>query len=263
VLYTRFQNGSGSNSYTFNFKVGGDVVHTGTHAKSTNADTTSDEFTVSTPSALSFASGGQAVAGVDYFYLVKTAEVATISAAGYATFSSPYSLDLTTANTPAGLTAYYIDKDDLSKNNAPFTTINQTVAAGQGILLKGAANTYNIKVAASGTALPDNALVATNGSAIPEGNYVFAYVNSTYANPGFYYVNAETAPVAAGKAYLNGTLVPAGVKSFIFDNTVTGIESTAVAEAEEDGVLYNTSGQQVTKDYKGIVIKNGKKYLNK
>ena len=199
------------------------------------------------------------------YVLVKAATVpVTISAAGYATFSSEYALDLTTANTLAGLTAYYINSSELSTNNAPFTTIDQTVAAGEGILLKGDAGTYNINVVASGTTLPNNALVATDGSAITAGNYVFAYET---ANPsttaGFYYVSADTDPVAAGKAYLNGTLVPAGVKSFIFDNTVTGIESAAVSEAEEDGVLYNTSGQQVTKDYKGIVIVNGKKFFNK
>ena len=190
---------------------------------------------------------------------------ATISAAGYATFSSPYPLDLTTANTPAGLTAYYINSTELSKNNAPFTTIDQTVAAGQGILLKGAANTYNIKVAASGTTLPDNALVATDGSAILEGNYVFAYVTaSPSTTAGFYYVSADTDPVAAGKAYLNGSLVPSSVKSFIFgDDTATGVEAPVAAEAEEDGVYYNLNGQQVTKDYKGIIIVNGKKFFNK
>ncbi len=188
----------------------------------------------------------------------------TVSAAGYATFSSSYALDLTTANTPDGLTAYYIEGGKLTKDNAPFTTIDQTVAAGQGILLKGDAGTYNIKVAASGDALEDNALVATNGSAIAEGNYVFAYETANpSATAGFYYVSADTAPVAAGKAYLNGSLIPPSVKAFIFDGTTTGIETAPAAEAEEDGVYYNTAGQVVTKDYKGIVIKNGKKYFNK
>lgn len=187
-----------------------------------------------------------------------------ITAAGYATFSSSYALDLTTANTPDGLTAYYIEGGKLTKDNAPFTTIDQTVAAGQGILLKGDAGTYNIKVAASGDALEDNALVATNGSAITVGNYVFAYETADpSATAGFYYVSADTDPVAAGKAYLNGSLIPPSVKAFIFDGTTTGIETAPAAEAEEDGVYYNTAGQVVTKDYKGIVIKNGKKYLNK
>ncbi len=201
---------------------------------------------------------------IDYMLVELKSVPVTISGAGYATFSSSYALDLTTANTPDGLTAYYIEDDKLTKDNAPFTTIDQTVEAGQGILLKGNAGTYNIKVAASGDALEDNALVATNGSAIAEGNYVFAYETANpSATAGFYYVNADTDPVAAGKAYLNGTLVPINVKAFIFDGTTTGIETAPAAEAEEDGVYYNTAGQVVTKDYKGIVIKNGKKYFNK
>ena len=197
--------------------------------------------------------------------LIQQAQVATISEAGYATFSSSNNaFDLTTANTPAGLTAYYIEGDKLTKDNAPFTTIDQTVAAGQGILLKGDAGTYNIKVAASGDALEDNALVATNGSAITAGNYVFAYeTDNPSTTAGFYYVSVNTAPVATGKAYLDGSLVPTNVKAFIFDGTTTGIETAPAAEAEEDGVYYNTAGQVVTKDYKGIVIKNGKKYFNK
>jgi hypothetical protein len=35
------------------------------------------------------------------------------------------------------------------------------------------------------------------------------------------------------------------------------------AEAETNSVLYNLSGQQVNANYKGIVIKNGKKYINR
>ena len=195
----------------------------------------------------------------------QTSVPVTVTEAGYATFSSPYPLDLTTANTPDGLTAYYIAEGNLSKNNASFTAINQTVAAGEGILLKGAANIYNIKVAASGTDLSDNALVATDGNAIPANNYVFAYeTENPSTTAGFYYVNEATAAVPAGKAYLNGSKVPSSVKSFIFgDDTATGVDAPVAAEAEEDGVYYNLNGQQVTKDYKGIVIVNGKKFYNK
>ena len=197
--------------------------------------------------------------------LLEEAQKATISEAGYATLSSSNALDLTEANTPTGLTAYYVEKGNLTATSAPFTTINQTVAAGQGILLKGDAGTYNVSVAASGTELDDNALVATDGSEVAEGNYVFAYET---ANPsttaGFYYLNANTT-VAAGKAYLNPTT--SGVKAFFipFDGTATGINMVSGSEfqADEDGVIYNLNGQVVTKDYKGIVIKNGKKYFNK
>ena len=43
----------------------------------------------------------------------------------------------------------------------------------------------------------------------------------------------------------------------------TEIESVDAASAQNDGVIYNVSGQQVDENYKGIVIINGKKYLQK
>ncbi len=41
-----------------------------------------------------------------------------------------------------------------------------------------------------------------------------------------------------------------------------GIENVAVSDVE-DGPIYNLHGVQVDENYKGVVIKNGKKYLNK
>lgn len=43
----------------------------------------------------------------------------------------------------------------------------------------------------------------------------------------------------------------------------TEIESVDATPAQNDGVIYNVSGQQVDENYKGIVIINGKKYLQK
>ena len=48
------------------------------------------------------------------------------------------------------------------------------------------------------------------------------------------------------------------------DAAATGIESAVVEKSEpSDARMYNIAGQMVTESYKGIVIKNGKKYLNK
>lgn len=42
----------------------------------------------------------------------------------------------------------------------------------------------------------------------------------------------------------------------------TGVEGIAI-DADDDTPLYNIYGQRVTRDYRGIVIKNGKKFYNK
>jgi hypothetical protein len=46
------------------------------------------------------------------------------------------------------------------------------------------------------------------------------------------------------------------------DNAVS-IENIEVSDSEDAGVSYNLAGQAVNETYKGIVIKNGKKYLVK
>ena len=44
-------------------------------------------------------------------------------------------------------------------------------------------------------------------------------------------------------------------------STSTGISSVNSAAAKKNGKTYNMAGQQVSGSYKGIVIKNGKKYM--
>lgn len=48
------------------------------------------------------------------------------------------------------------------------------------------------------------------------------------------------------------------------DEDTTGIGKTVVTKAvEEDGATYNVAGQKVGKSYKGLVIKNGKKFIQR
>lgn len=45
--------------------------------------------------------------------------------------------------------------------------------------------------------------------------------------------------------------------------TPTGISNLEASASAKSSILYNLAGQQVSNSYKGIVVKNGKKYLNK
>ena len=49
----------------------------------------------------------------------------------------------------------------------------------------------------------------------------------------------------------------------VFDDEITEINEVKTQKKVEDGVMYNLSGQRVDASYKGIVVKNGKKYYNK
>jgi len=193
---------------------------------------------------------------------------ATIGTTGYTTFASPYALDLSGMTASTGtVTAFVASAQD--GTNVTLNVAPDDVQAGEGLVLKGTAGaTITIPVIASSANDPDNLLVgcptATEITAEMVATTTKYYV---IANNGgkaqFQYLNAAIT-IPAGKAYLPVTT--GGVKALnivVPDGTATGVDAPAVAEAEEDGVLYNTSGQQVTKDYKGIVIVNGKKFYNK
>ena len=64
----------------------------------------------------------------------------------------------------------------------------------------------------------------------------------------------------AGKVSIYGL---GGVNLYCIDYSIgSGIKST-IGETKEDSTLYNLAGQQVDKNYKGVVVKNGKKMIQK
>ncbi len=71
---------------------------------------------------------------------------------------------------------------------------------------------------------------------------------------------------AGGVYYVVATGTKAGFFGFVFeteggDSGVSGV--TVSEQADKDAPVYNLSGQRVSKDTKGILIQNGKKYVNK
>lgn len=76
----------------------------------------------------------------------------------------------------------------------------------------------------------------------------------------FPYVTVEVAAGTVEVTYPGGAL-----NFYAFELlTSTGIQQTiAPAKVIENNVIYNLAGQKVNENYKGIVIKNGKKYIQK
>lgn len=72
--------------------------------------------------------------------------------------------------------------------------------------------------------------------------------------------SGQDIPAKKGYIVLNGA--SAAKYSICFDEEATGIQTIEAASAA-NGAIYNLAGQRVDKSYKGIVIVNGKKYLNK
>lgn len=71
----------------------------------------------------------------------------------------------------------------------------------------------------------------------------------------------EITGVAEGDKTTGADIALHGIK-FVAGTTSTGISSIEVA-AKNDDKTYNMAGQQVSGSFKGIVIKNGKKFINK
>lgn len=90
---------------------------------------------------------------------------------------------------------------------------------------------------------------------VPVNSYVLQTQDDVQA---FYLVDAAFT-ATANRAYLT---VPSSAKAFFFDEA-TAIASVEAAEAEDNAPAYNVAGQRVQNGYKGIVIKKGKKFLQK
>ena len=153
------------------------------------------------------------------------------------------------------------------------TKTTAKIAAGTGIMVKGTPNAaFTIGVTSDAATLEDdNQLVGLpNGGTVAAGeyNFVFAWETGDVSTAGFYYVDSAAPTLPAGKAYLNSEGVNGAKLSIVIDDTPSqeetdGIKSVQGSGFTVNGEAYNLSGQRVGKDYKGIVIVNGKKLLRK
>lgn len=190
----------------------------------------------------------------------------TIGETGYATlYYSDRALTV-----PAGVKGYTCSLSDGSfKMNEAFAE-GQTIPAGTGVLLNGNPGTYTFNVSSeTGTPVADNWLKGSDEKATTEGGeryYMLSLdANSTAGSVGFYWgaPNGGAFTNGAHKAYLCVKPGVAGAKTcYRFDGQTTAIDGTrADKPTTADGAVYNLAGQRVDRSYKGVVIKNGKKYI--
>ena len=182
-----------------------------------------------------------------------------VGSTGWASYISDQNLDFGNAE-PEGLKAYAAT---YGAENITLTDVTE-VPANKGIVLQGTANTtYTVPVLASTDAEVTTDLKgsATTDYAVNQNDYKYYVLANVGGEEGFYEYTG-TAAIPAGKAFFE---VAAGGAKFlpiiISEDETDGIKS--VTTAVENGVRYNLAGQKVGADYKGIVIVNGKKYMNK
>ena len=114
---------------------------------------------------------------------------------------------------------------------------------------------------------PHNALRGSDFKTTTSGGEVYYVFGKGSNGVGFYWkeANGKAFTTEAHKAYLVYTpSKTTNAKSFLGFDVALEIQGPTVREKTTfDGPIYNLAGQKVDKDYKGIIIVNGKKYLNR
>lgn len=212
-------------------------------------------LTVETPS---YKSSGQIWISKLVYYkddaISKPEEKVTVTSAGWATYVTGNAVSF-----PEGVTAYTVTYDGTGDRITlhPVTSVPAKTA----VVLKAEAGTYTLTQVESADAPASNNLTySETDKTIAEGDniYVLAQSNGVI---GFWPVTVGTT-VATFKGYLDLGTKTSSKSHFALDGTATGINSLNADKANND-ILYNIAGQRVGKNYKGVVIVNGKKVLVK
>ena len=223
--------------------------------KASSQDYTSPEFTLSEAADITFTSEGSKKSGVDYFFIQQTGTLCNVSSAQYATFSSPYALDLD--NLTEGYTAYVATS--FNGETVTITPATGVVPANTGLIIKGAEGICNIPLSANaGTAPETNYLVAVtadNTEVSGDGEYVLGVDNNEVK---FLQCNVNSATLNAGKSYLSIPANYAKALRFAFSDAtvisnVTAKNVNAVTKhlvngqivIEKAGKAYTTAGTQM------------------
>lgn len=193
-------------------------------------------------------------------------ESLTIPSSSFATYAAYYPVDYA----KLGLKAYAVKLND-AKDGVAFTEIPGVVPAGVPVLLKGDANKeYVLNKADGGSSvstdlkMSDGTATSTDASASTDA--VTLYALSTVDGVTAFYPVKKGSPIPAKRCYLEvkSTSPKAAFYSLgtNFGET-TGISSVENKVEKADAPVYNLAGQLVGKGYKGLVIKNGKKFVIK
>ena len=187
-------------------------------------------------------------------------ETVTISPSGYSTYAAYYPVDYS----KLGLKAYAVKLNN-AKDGVEFTKISGVVPAGVPVLLKGTADKEYALNKADGWSPVSTDLKASDGTSAST-DAATLYALSTVDGVTAFYPVKEASAIPAKRCYLEvkGTSAKAAFFSLgtNFGET-TGISSVENKVEKADAPVYNLAGQLVGKDYKGLVIKNGKKFVIK
>lgn len=221
----------------------------------------------------------------------------TLPEQGVITFS-----DVHAWTVPAGLKAYIAGGQKTQKDGTITLSLTEveTIPACTGVILEGKGNeSYELTSTDCGTAMKEDgskSLVDLNYALRPViSDYSLKKTELTFAGDAtdkksFHnyilgvkdgkavFAPTEAGTLAAGKAYYrirrdqdklakaikeNSAVAKAIFFNFGGNGETTGIDGIENEAEKNDGIMFNLAGQKVQKSYKGMVIMNGKKFINK
>lgn len=192
----------------------------------------------------------------------------TISAAGWATYCSPYALDF--SSPIENLTkAYYVTGVKANSTVLTLLEINGPVPAGTGVLLQGEGECQIPILSGSGASTEGNLLVGVLEATQLEANTIYVLLKENnkvgfFRNNNAFTVGAQTAYLPA-EAIENLMAVPTEARSYQFldDSEINGVQEVRSRNNDGRNSIYNLQGQRVSTLRRGVYIINGKKYVKK
>lgn len=217
---------------------------------------------------LSFSKGNGYICNYQNLKFNEVIETATIKSGFQRTsFASSYPIDFSRTK---GVKAYIVTST--GDNNTVVEEVT-SVPANTGVILESQGGAVSedtsFKLYTAATASLEDGKTnllqaAVSDYTVQSGETVYGYGKKNQKEGFYLYAPGRT--VSAGKAYLKLTTSSAKpFFSFGAGSTTTGIEHTAFSHnnGDREEAVYNFAGQRVGNGYKGIVIKNGKKYIEK
>lgn len=183
----------------------------------------------------------------------------------YATFYAPFAVKLGDGVTARTMT---LAEDKTSATLKKQELTNNILPANSPVIIISTNSTFTVTpVVSTATAITGN--LALTGVSLAtawtdhSNDLVLGINNGTL---GFYKWDGST--LKNNRAYLSHTTLEnvsaSSAKGITIDfGTVDGINNATVNAAKANGKVYNLQGQQVSNTYKGIVIKNGRKVMQK
>jgi len=185
-----------------------------------------------------------------------------VTSAGWATYCSPYALDLEHAT---GLTDAYIVTGGENGVLTKTSVKGGTVPANTGLLLKADEGTVTMPiVGTSATDVSANKLIGKTAAYNLDANDGYVLM-ATGSNGLGFYKNANIFEVGANTAYLPANFAGgAGAREFFsLDDDATAISETKSQQPMANGLFFDLQGRKVAQPQKGLYIVNGKKVVMK